>query len=150
MLETREGGCHCGRVRFRAKVDLDRISQCNCSICTKKGILHLAVVFEDFALLSGKEALSVYAFGTGAAQHTFCSYCGMHAFYVPRSQPDGISVNARCLDGIDGPALEPARFTDGRNWESAHPEQAERERRTPQAGTAGAATLRTILDRAPG
>jgi hypothetical protein len=150
MLETREGGCHCGRVRFRARVDLDRLSQCNCSICTKKGILHLAVEFEDFALLAGKEALSVYTFGTGAAQHTFCSSCGMHAFYVPRSQPDGISVNARCLDGIDGSALEPARFTDGRNWEAAHPEQAERERRTSHPGAVGAATLRAILDRAAG
>jgi hypothetical protein len=38
MLEQREGGCHCGRVRFRAQVDLEFLSQCNCSVCTKKGI----------------------------------------------------------------------------------------------------------------
>jgi len=48
MLERREGGCHCGRVRFQAQVDLDLLSQCNCSICTKKGILHLPVAVEDF------------------------------------------------------------------------------------------------------
>jgi hypothetical protein len=53
--------------------------------------------------LHGKDALTAYTFGTGVAQHTFCSHCGMHAFYVPRSQPDKITVNARCLDGIDGP-----------------------------------------------
>ena len=85
MLEMREGGCHCGRVRFRARVDLDLLSQCNCSICTKKGILHLPIAPEDFELLRGKNALTAYTFGTGVAQHTFCSHCGMHAFYIPRS-----------------------------------------------------------------
>src|SRR5580698_6200189 len=88
MLEIREGGCHCGRVRFRARVDLDLLSECSCSVCTKKGILHLPVAPENFELLRGKNSLSTYTFGTGVAQHTFCSHCGMHAFYVPRSQPD--------------------------------------------------------------
>ena len=119
MLEDREGGCHCGRVRFRARVDLDLLSQCNCTVCTKKGILHLPVVPENFELLRGKNSLTTYTFGTGVAQHTFCSHCGMHAFYVPRSQPDGITVNARCLDDIDGPSLKPTRFFDGRHWEEA-------------------------------
>jgi hypothetical protein len=119
MLEQREGGCHCGRVRFRARVDLDLLSQCNCSICTKKGILHLPIAVEDFELLRGKNALTVYTFETGVAQHTFCSHCGMHAFYIPRSQPDRITVNARCLDGIDPVQLKPSRHFDGRNWEEA-------------------------------
>jgi hypothetical protein len=82
MLEQREGGCHCGRVRFQARVDLELPSRCNRSICTKRGILHLPTAVEDFELLRGKNALTVDTFGTGAAQHTFCSYCGMHAFYV--------------------------------------------------------------------
>ena len=101
MLENREGGCHCGRVRFRAQVDLDLLSQCNCTVCTKKGILHLPVAPENFELLRGKNSLTTYTFGTGVAQHTFCWHCGMHAFYVPRSQPDRITVNARCLDDVD-------------------------------------------------
>ena len=107
MLEDREGGCHCGRVRFRARVDLDLLSQCNCTVCTKKGVLHLPVAAQNFELLRGKNSLTIYTFGSGVAQHTFCSHCGMHAFYVPRSQPDGITVNARCLDDIDGPSLKP-------------------------------------------
>ena len=107
MLEDREGGCHCGRVRFRARLDLDLLSQCNCTVCTKKGILHLPVAPENFELLRGKNSLTTYTFGTGVAQHTFCSHCGMHAFYVPRSQPDRITANARCLDDIDGPSLKP-------------------------------------------
>ena len=115
MLAQHEGGCHCGRVRFRARVDLDLLFQCNCSICTKKGILHLPVVVEDFELLCGKNALTVYTFGTGVAQHTFCSHCGMHAFYIPRSQPDRITVNARVVSTAStGRASSPSdSLTDG-------------------------------------
>ena len=119
MLETREGGCHCGRVRFRAAVDLDRLSQCSCTICTKKGILHLPVMPEDFAMLRGKHALSVYTFGTGVAQHTFCRHCGIHSFYVPRSDPENYSVNARCLDDWDAQTMQPRRLFDGQHWEDA-------------------------------
>jgi hypothetical protein len=149
MLETREGGCHCGRVRFRAKVDLDRLSQCNCSVCTKKGILHLAAALDDFELLRGKDALTAYTFGTGVAQHTFCSHCGMHAFYVPRSEPDKVSVNARCLDGVDGSSLKPTRFFDGRHWEEAQAERAAEEGLASAVDLNGAVTLQRILDRAP-
>jgi hypothetical protein len=149
MLETREGGCHCGRVRFRARVDLDLLSQCSCSICTKKGILHLPVLPADFELLRGKDALTVYTFGTGVAQHPFCAQCGMNAFYVPRSQPDKVTVNARCLDGIDGPALRPARFFDGRHWEEAQRKRIAEGGHVAAAESVGATTLRHILDRDP-
>ena len=148
MLETREGGCHCGRVRFRAKVDLDLISQCNCTICTKKGILHLAAEPEDFVLLGGRDALAVYTFGTGVAQHSFCSHCGVHAFYVPRSQPDKISINARCLDGIDGPGLKPTKFFDGRHWEEAQARRLADEGRAAPSELHGKVTLQRIFDRA--
>ena len=149
MLEQREGGCHCGRVRFRAQVDLELLSQCNCSVCTKKGILHLPVAPEDFELLRSKNALTVYTFGTSVAQHTFCSHCGMHAFYLPRSQPDRITVNARCLDGVDGPSLKPIRFFDGRYWEEAQRRRIAEGGHTAATGLNGAVTLKKILDRAP-
>jgi hypothetical protein len=150
MLETREGGCHCGRVRFRARVDLDLLSQCNCTVCTKKGILHLSLFPADFELLSGKHALTVYTFETGVAQHTFCTHCGMHAFYIPRSQPDMITVNARCLDGIDGPALSPKRFFDGRHWEESQSRRIAAGGLVAAAGLQGSTTLQSILDRSPG
>ena len=148
MLGQREGGCHCGRIRFRAEVDLDLLSQCSCSVCTKKGILHLPIAVENFVLLRGKNALTVYTFGTGVAQHTFCSHCGMHAFYVPRSQPDRITVNARCLDGIDGPSLKPTRFFDGRHWEEAQRRRIAEGGRVADTELSGAVTLKSILDRA--
>jgi hypothetical protein len=111
-----EGGCHCGRVRFRVTASLDRVTECNCSICAKKGFLHLIVPPAQFELLRGKDDLTTYAFNTGIAKHTFCKHCGMHPFYVPRSDPDKIDVNVRCLDGIDLAAITPKMF-DGKHWE---------------------------------
>jgi hypothetical protein len=119
MLHTYEGGCHCGRVRVRVQADLAPISECNCSICTRKGFLHLVVPLHRFTLLQGEDALTTYQFGTRVAKHTFCRHCGIHAFYTPRSHPDQVSVNARCLDGIDAALLRPSRFFDGQHWEEA-------------------------------
>ena len=119
MFETYDGSCHCGRVRFRVRADLSTLLECNCSVCTKKGILHLMVPPEQFELLQGEQELATYQFNTNTAKHTFCRQCGIHAFYVPRSDPDKISVNARCLDGVDPDSLKPTRFFDGRNWEEA-------------------------------
>ena len=134
MLETYHGGCHCGRVRFRIRADLGTIGECNCSICTKKGILHLPVPLDRFELLCGEGELTTYRFNTGTAQHTFCRHCGIHAFYVPRSDPDQISVNARCLDEIEVAALKPSRFFDGRNWEAAFGARHLRVMTAPVAG----------------
>ena len=117
-MHTYEGGCHCGAVRFRVVADLAEVLECNCSICAKKGYLHLIVPPERFALLRGREALVTYRFNTGVAQHHFCGRCGIHSFYVPRSDPDKIDVNVRCLDGVDPATLAIRRF-DGRNWEEA-------------------------------
>jgi hypothetical protein len=117
-VRTLEGGCHCGRVRFRVTADLDKVTECNCSICTKKGFLHLIVPRDRFELLSGKDDLTTYTFNTQVAQHTFCRVCGVHPFYVPRSDPDMIDVNVRCLDDVDLASISIARF-DGRNWEAS-------------------------------
>ena len=117
-MQTYTGGCHCGRVRFRVTAELGGVSDCNCSMCTKKGILHLIVPQNAFELLSGADDLATYTFNTGVAKHHFCRHCGIHSFYVPRSDPDKIDVNARCLDGVDPRALATEPF-DGREWEAA-------------------------------
>jgi hypothetical protein len=117
-MATFEGSCHCGRVTFRVTATLDRVTECNCSVCTKKGFLHLIVPSEQFELLTGADELTTYRFNTGVAKHTFCRHCGMHPFYVPRSDPDKIDVNVRCLDGVDIAAIKPLPF-DGRHWEEA-------------------------------
>ena len=118
MTRTYEGGCHCGRVRFQVTGDLARTTECNCSMCSKKAYLHLIVPPECFELLAGREDLVTYEFHTRTAKHHFCRHCGVHSFYVPRSDPDKIDVNVRCLEGVDPEALTVARF-DGRHWEEA-------------------------------
>ena len=94
------------------------MTECNCSICSKKGFLHLIVPPDAFELISGQDALTTYRFNTGVAQHTFCATCGVHPFYIPRSDPDKIDVNVRCLDDVDIASLTIGRF-DGRHWEEA-------------------------------
>lgn len=116
-LDTFEGGCHCGAVRFRVVVDEYKVDECNCSICLKKGFLHLIVPSERFTLLQGAEALTTYTFNTGVAKHTFCRICGIHSFYTPRSHPDGFSVNLRCLDGENILSRFEIVSFDGANWE---------------------------------
>ena len=110
------GGCHCGAVRFEVEApEHIEASECNCSICSKSGYLHLIVPTSRFKLVRGAEQLTTYTFNTGIAKHTFCKICGIKPFYVPRSNPDGYSVNVRCLDP------QPVKLTiepfDGRNWE---------------------------------
>ena len=117
-MTTYDGSCHCGRVRFRVAADLDEVVLCNCSICTKKGFVHVIVPPAQFELLSGADDLTVYTFNTGIAKHQFCRHCGVHPFYVPRSDPDKIDVNVRCLEGVDVGALRAGAF-DGANWEQA-------------------------------
>lgn len=121
-LITHPGGCHCGRVRFEVLApERLEVSDCNCSICGKSGYLHLIVPKTRFKLLRGNEFLTTYQFNTGTARHLFCSVCGIKSFYVPRSHPDGYSVNARCLDGGTAKSMSVRTF-DGRNWEQQYPE----------------------------
>ncbi len=122
MPRSYQGSCHCGRVRFRVRGELTSASECNCSVCAKKGYLHWIVPPADFELLSGRDDLTTYRFNTQVAQHTFCRVCGIHPFYVPRSDPDKIDVNVRCLEGVELSSV-PLRSFDGRNWEAAVAEE---------------------------
>ena len=112
------GGCHCGRVRFEVLLEdqFVTVHQCNCSICTQTGFLHLIVPKERFRLTTSDDALVEYRFNTGVARHLFCGVCGIKSFYVPRSNPDGYSVNLRCLDLPPGLSVRVKEF-DGQHWE---------------------------------
>jgi hypothetical protein len=105
-------------VRIEVTADLDTVTECNCSICSRKGYLHLIITPDRFRLISGEADLSTYRFGTMTARHHFCRHCGVAAFYVPRSHPDRIDVNVRCLDGVDLTGLRVRPF-DGRRWEES-------------------------------
>jgi len=117
MMRAHTGGCHCGRVRFEVQAPAQiEVADCNCSLCRMSGYLHLIVPKERFKLLRGEDALSTYSFNTGVAKHFFCSTCGVKSFYIPRSHPDGISVNARCIDEGSIESMSIQAF-DGRDWE---------------------------------
>lgn len=123
-MTTHRGGCHCGRVRFEVDAPAElEVQLCNCSICSMTAYLHLIVPKSRFRLIEGAGHLSTYTFNTGVAQHYFCKTCGIKSFYVPRSNPDGISVNARCLEPGTITTIRITDF-DGRNWED-HAQQLE-------------------------
>jgi len=116
-LTSKTGSCHCGKVKFSAFVpDLITVHECNCSICNRVGFLHLIVPLKNFTLEKGAEDITTYTFNTRIAKHTFCRHCGVKPFYTPRSNPDGVSLNLRCMnrDDFASITIEPL---DGQNWE---------------------------------
>lgn len=116
-LVRHSGGCHCGAVRFDVYAPASvTVQDCNCSICSKSGFLHLIVPASRFHLLQGEAELTLYTFDTHEAKHYFCQHCGIKSFYIPRSNPDGVSVNLRCLDEGTIRKVTVENF-DGRNWE---------------------------------
>jgi hypothetical protein len=125
LLIIRAGGCHCGRIKFEVETPTElEVLECNCSICSKTGFLHLIVPKAAFRLIRGADDLIAYTFNTTIAKHLFCKVCGVKSFYVPRSNPDGYSVNARCLDG-ESPIKMTVRQFDGKHWEEHGAELAD-------------------------
>jgi hypothetical protein len=108
-MQSYEGGCHCGAVRFRARLDLDEAIVCDCSICRKKGSIAVRIADADFELQTPVEELGLYQFNKRIACHYFCPACGIHPFHRPRSYPELWAVNIRCLDGMDVGGVEPRR-----------------------------------------
>lgn len=124
-LATHTGGCHCGAVIFECDAPVAvTVHECNCSMCAKTGFLHLIVPASRFRLLKGQGVLTTYTFNTGVAQHRFCKICGVKSFYIPRSNPDGYSVNLRCLDQSTFESITVEPF-DGQNWEAHGPKLAD-------------------------
>jgi hypothetical protein len=115
-----EGGCHCELVRWEAVVPDGPIEvhDCNCSICRMTGYLHVIVPESAFTLVEGKNEITTYRFGSGKARHIFCSQCGIKSYYKPRSHPDGISLNLRCIDDADSLETKVLTF-DGKNHPGA-------------------------------
>jgi hypothetical protein len=114
--EMHAGGCHCGAVRFEARVDLAQVVQCNCSICMKRGAMWSFVQAADIKFLKGEHAVTDYQFARKKLHHFFCPTCGVGSF-TRGKMPDGtetIAVNVRCLDNLDETKLEPMPF-DGKS-----------------------------------
>jgi len=112
------GQCHCGTVKYEVEAPENlKVTQCNCSICSKTAYLHLIVPAAKFKLLSGENNIETYTFDTHEAKHMFCKTCGIKSFYIPRSHPNGISVNLHCIDDATIKSYSIEHF-DGKNWEA--------------------------------
>lgn len=115
----KKGRCHCGAVRWEAELGEEIVADaCNCSMCQRMGFLHVIIPQSRFRLIAGEDRLTEYTFNTGVARHLFCSDCGVKSFYVPRSNPDGYSLNLRCMDQGQFKSVEIRPF-DGQNWEES-------------------------------
>jgi len=111
-----KGSCHCGAIQFEIEApETLECQDCNCSICSKSGYLHLIIPKSKFNLIQGEDSLTTYTFDTGQAKHKFCKTCGIKSFYIPRSNPDGYDVNIHCLEP-EPKELIIEKF-DGKNWE---------------------------------
>ena len=118
-MPTFRGSCHCGRVTFEVDANPTELSECNCSLCHKKGAVYLkATEVGALRIRTGEADLAVYQFNTHTAKHYFCPFCGIHTFHRPRFAPERWSVNARCLEGFDLSAYPRSTF-DGQDWERA-------------------------------
>ncbi len=121
MGVERHGGCHCGRVRFTAKLSGKlRPRRCNCSICSMKGAVMVDVPLEELTVTKGQDSLSVYTFNTGVAKHHFCQVCGIHCFHQTRSDPDKYGINVACLDGMSPYDWPEVPVSDGQHHSSDH------------------------------
>ena len=108
-----QGSCHCKSVEFEVESELEKIVQCNCSICIRKNAKMIMIPKENFQLTKGEKDISLYQFNTDIAKHYFCKVCGIYTHHYKRSDPNGMGVNLGCLDDIDAMEFEPIIF-DGK------------------------------------
>ena len=84
---TYEGGCHCGTVRFRVTADLSTATECNCSDLHEEGLHPPDCAARRFRA-DGRPRragdLSVQH-PDSPSTHVPRRTCGIHPFYVPRS-----------------------------------------------------------------
>ena len=107
------GSCHCSSIKFEIDSDLEKIVQCNCSICIKRNAKMIMIPKENFKLLEGSEDLSLYQFNTEIAKHFFCKKCGIYTHHNRKSDPNGMGVNLGCIDDVDPMKFDVIQF-DGK------------------------------------
>jgi hypothetical protein len=122
QVRKHAGSCHCGAVRFEVEVDARKASRCNCSVCTKTGVLGAIVKPGAFVLLAGADSVNVYEWGARISKRFFCRRCGVQCFgrgHLAEVGGDYVSVNFNCLDDVELADVE-VSYWDGRhdNWQA--------------------------------
>ena len=111
-MSVYRGSCHCGAVEFEAQGELDTGYMCDCSLCRRKNAIMARIPKENFKLLKGEGALSLYQWNTGVAKHYFCRHCGIYTHHQPRTAPELIGVNLGCIDALEARKL-PIKIGEG-------------------------------------
>ena len=115
--ESRQGGCHCGAVRYTVELAREATAMnCNCSMCGRAGTLLSFVPASRFALERGADATTDYLFNKHHIHHLFCRTCGIKSFArgTGRDGQEMIAVNVRWLDGLEPGQFRVTEF-DGRS-----------------------------------
>jgi hypothetical protein len=123
MTNTKKhtGSCHCGAVKLAVEIDATTGSRCNCSICTKLGIIG-AIAKPDDLVVSGEASCATYRWGGMTATRYFCATCGITTHlrgHLPELGGDYVSINLNALDDVDPHTIELV-YWDGRhnNWDA--------------------------------
>lgn len=115
------GSCHCGATRFELAFEPESVTECNCSICSKRGGLWAYYAQADVTFVSD-EAKAGYLWGAKLGAHNFCARCGCTTYGefpdFSTGEPDydrpRLSINARLIDDYDVASI-PVKRIDGRN-----------------------------------
>jgi hypothetical protein len=112
-----EAACHCGTVRFRVKLTdgFKTARRCTCSYCRMRGAVAVSADIGGISFQAGEEALTLYRFNTGVAQHYFCLKCGIYTHHRRRSNHNQHGVNVACLKGVSPFDFDDVSVIDGIN-----------------------------------
>ena len=102
LTDLLNGACHCGAVRFTARLTdgFRSVRRCTCSYCRMRGAIAVSADLDGINITQGSELLTVYQFNTNTAKHYFCSRCGIYTHHQRRSNPKQYGVNVACLEGL--------------------------------------------------
>src|SRR2546430_13273553 len=113
-----KGSCHCGRIAFEVETETkpEKVIDCNCSYCSRKGYLLWFVPREHLRVTAPETHQTEYLFNKHVIKHRFCPVCGCGTFGLGQD-PSGhamAAINVRCLENIDLSFLTRVPF-DGRS-----------------------------------
>lgn len=115
-----QGSCICGDVQFEVEVDVTQGSRCNCTMCTKLGVIGAIVKPDVFRLTSDEAKVSSFTRTPEIGHRFFCARCHIYCFsrgHLAQLGGDFVSVNLSCVDGFDV-SKAVLGYWDGRhdNW----------------------------------
>lgn len=93
-LKTYRGNCHCGAFIYEATLpEITSYSECNCSICRKKGYAWLFASEGQLDIVKGSiDELASYTFNNGIFVHRFCPTCGTGVLAQNINNPSAVTT----------------------------------------------------------